>query len=199
MGDPKTMVKRVFSALAVAFVAIACSGITTQQDFVRGTDFSGLRTYDWMPDLEPSRDPRGSNDLVDNRIRSAVESGLQAKGIQKATSGNPDFMVGFHLILQDKTDYHTVNDYYGGGWGYGGMYDRSPGLSTGPAYSTGRATAMQYTEGTLVLDFFDNESKELVWRGVAEGKVQRAKTPQQRQERAEQAVQMIMKHFPPNG
>lgn len=192
------MVKRVSSTLAVAFLASACSGIATNQDFVPGTNFSGLRTYDWMPDQESSRDPRGNNDLVDQRIRSAVESGLQAKGFRKATSGDPDFMVAFHLILQDQTDYQTVNNYYGSGWGVGGMYPRRPGLTTGPVYSTGQTTAIEYTQGTLVLDFFDNGSKELVWRGIAEGKVHEANSPQERQERADLAVEMILKQFPPN-
>jgi hypothetical protein len=125
----KTMVKRVFSALAVAFVSIACSGIATKQDFVPGTYFSGLRTYDWMPGLEPSRDP--------------------LQGTRTSQS-----------------------------------------LSTSSCKTKPITIPSTITMAAVV-------GKELVWRGIAEGKVHEAKTPRERQERADQAVQMIMKQFPP--
>jgi hypothetical protein len=65
--------------------------------------------------------------------------------------------------------------------------------------TTSRTTATTYTMGTLVLDFFDNGSKELVWRGLAEGKIHEANTPQERQERANLAIEKIMDQFPPTG
>lgn len=188
------MLKRTFSLLALALVATACAGITTNQDFVPGTNFSGFQTYGWMPVKDA-----GATDMVNQRIHSAVQSGLAAKGFQEATSGDPDFMVGHHLIMQDKTDYSTVNDYYGAGWGYGGMYPRRYGVAAVPMQSTSRTTEITYTMGTLVLDFFDAESKELVWRGTAEGKIHESNSPQERSDRAFTAVQKIMEQFPPNG
>jgi hypothetical protein len=65
--------------------------------------------------------------------------------------------------------------------------------------TTSRTTEITYTMGTLVLDFFDTASKELVWRGTAEGKIHEGNSPQERSERAFTAVQKIMEQFPPNG
>lgn len=189
------MLKRAFSILAVAFVATACAGITVNNDFIPGTNFSGYKTYGWMPQNENP----GVSEILEQRAHSAIAAGLQAKGFQEATSGDPDFMVGYMLVLQEQTDYQTVNDHYGAGWGYGGMYPRRYGVAAVPMTTTSRTTEINYTMGTIVLDFFDSESKELVWRGTAEGKVHEANTPQERQERVDLAVQKIMEQFPPNG
>ena len=75
---------------------------------------------------------------------------------------------------------------------------RKPGRY-GPAMGTSRTYSVEYTMGTLIIDFFDVGSKELVWRGSAEGKIHESNDPQVRQERANQAVLMILEQFPPRG
>ena len=130
--------------------------------------------------------------LVDQRVRSAVETQMQAKGFQKVDSGEPNFRVGFQLVAEDQVSYETVNSYYGGGWGYRGMYGRG-----GAGMGTSQTYANEYTMGTVVIDFFDVASHELVWRGFAEGKVHETADPQERQERVNVAVQKILEQFPP--
>lgn len=49
-----------------------------------------------------------------------------------------------------------------------------------------------------IIDFFDTGSKELVWRGSAEGKLHETADPAKRQERVNQGVQKILAQFPPN-
>jgi hypothetical protein len=64
---------------------------------------------------------------------------------------------------------------------------------------TSQTYAREYTMGTFVLDFFDVASKELVWRGSAEGKLREYNTPEQKQDRANEVVQKILEQFPPGG
>jgi len=176
---------------------VACSGISVTQDFSPGTDFSRLQSWDFMPSSERTGgDPRADNDIVEQRIRSAIETEMAAKGLQKVTSGDVDFRVGYYLILDDRVDYQTMNTYYGGGrgWRYGGMYG-----AYGPGYGSSHTTAIEYTQGSLVVDFFDVQSKELVWRGSAEGKVHETADPIQKQERASLAIQKILAQFPGGG
>ena len=187
---------KIGSTLLVGLLLSACGGgIAVQQDFIPGTDFSGLRTWDWMP--TPTRatgDRRIDNEFMAGRIRTAIEEGLAAKGFQRVTSGEPNFRVGYQITVSDETDYQTINDYWGPGWGYGGMY--GPGMR-GPMMTTSRTTAQRYSVGTLVLDFFSTASRELVWRGSAEGKLNQTATPDERQKRASAAVNMILDQFPP--
>jgi len=185
---------RIAAILSAALLGSACSGISVNQDFNPATDFSGLRTWDWMAaGNRPSGDPRADNAIVDQRIRSAIEAGMQEKGFTKAQSGEPNFRVGYQVILDDRVDYQTVNDYYGPGWGYRGVY----GGYYGPTMATSQTTARAYTMGTLVIDFFDVGSHELVWRGSAEGKLHESTDPVKKQDRINEAVEKTLAQFPP--
>jgi hypothetical protein len=182
------------AALIAALLASACSGISVNQDWNPATDFSGFRTWDWMPEPNrPSGDPRADSEIVDQRIRGAIEAGLQRKGFSKADAGEPDFRVGYQIVLDDRVDFETVNDYWGSYWGYGGIY----GGYYGPAVGTTRTYSREYTLGTLVLDFFDVASRELVWRGAAQGELRQYTDPVKKQERADLVVRKILDQFPP--
>jgi hypothetical protein len=187
------MMKRMAIAGIAALTAAACSSIQVEQDFAPDTDFSAYQTWDWLPVEAQSRNLRAENPLVDQRIRRAVESELASKGYRQVTSGQPDLMVGYHLIIDEQVDYQTVNDAWGPGWGYGGMY---VGYGAPMASST-RTYTNRFTVGTLILDMFDVEARELVWRGSAEGELQDVRTPEERQERANAAVAEILDGFPP--
>ena len=51
--------------------------------------------------------------------------------------------------------------------------------------------------GTLIIDVFDAAERELVWRGSGEGRVNQARSPEDRQERIDDAVRKILRDFPP--
>lgn len=180
-------------ATAAAFVIAvgACSSIQTTQDFNPAADFSALRTFDWMPDPPGGRgDPRVDNDLIDQRFEIALEEVLEARGFRKISSGQPDFRVAYHLALDEEVDYQTLNT-YGGSWGYRGVYGPRIGVTT--------VQERRYTVGTLIIDIFDVESQELVWRGSGEGRVSDDdRTPQERQARVTEAVRQVLARFPPN-
>ena len=169
-------------------VLAACSGISVNQDFVPGIDFQAYQTYAWMPN---QGETSGSNPMANQRIRSAIEGQLREDGFREITSGEPDFYVGYHLILDEEVDYTTYNDYWGAGWSYRGFY--------GPGMTTSRTTAVRYTVGTLVIDFFDAEERSLAWRGTAEGQIHETSNPRERQARADEAVAKILSQFPPRG
>lgn len=178
------------TVLAAALLVSACAGISVNQDFRPGTDFSALRTWDWMPGASQS----DFDQLANDRVQSAIETQMQAKGFRKVDSGEPDFRVGVQLIAEDHVDYETVNSYYGGGWGTRGVYGRYGG-----AMGTSQTYSREYTTGAIIIDFFDVASRELVWRGSGEGTVHETASPQERQERANTAVQKILEQFPPTG
>jgi len=179
------MKARTAVVVVVAALGAACAGIQVGQDFAPGTSFAGYRTWDWMPTSGGAGHGTADSPMVDQRIRSAVEAALRDKGYQQVTTGEPDLRVGYNLVLDNRTDYQTINDSWGAGWRYG------------PTVS--QTTARHYTVGTLVLDMFDAEAHQLLWRGYAEGEILPTATPQQRQERANKAVAKILKQFPPKG
>lgn len=182
----------MFSALATLAVS-ACGGISVSQDYAPGTDFAAMRTWDWMPNQEETANV-GNNALDAQRLRTAVQGELEARGAVRDTE-NPDFHVGYHLILDEQVDYQTVNSYWGGGWNYG-MYGSMYPMG---GMSTSSTQEIHYTVGTLIIDFFDADERELLWRGVGEGNVTPSQDPVSRQARANDAVRAILAQFPPNG
>ncbi len=183
---------RTFLLLSVLIIALAIgcgSSIDIKHDYDRGRDFSTLKVYDWFqePTIIPgnARTAMVRSGLVVKRIRDAVDSQLSAKGLMKDSS-NPSFLIIKHLGLDDKinvTDwgysYGSYGRYYGGAWG-------------------GRTIDVyQYTEGTLILDFIDPRTKELIWRGVATGTVDRDRPREEREKRLNEAIAKILAKFPP--
>jgi hypothetical protein len=183
-------VRTSLAAAALVLTLSACSGLSTSYDFDPTANFTGYQSWAWM-DMQPN--PQLS-DMQVNRGKSAIEDALTAKGMQRVR-GEPDFWVGFQVILDEEVSYNTVNSYYGGGWGYGGWY--GPGYG-GMTMGTSRTYETRVQVGTLVIDIFDNETKQLVWRGTGESKIQEISDPQERQARLDAAVRKIMETFPPS-
>ncbi len=178
---------RTWGAVALTLGLGACVGIQVNTDYDLEADFTRYRTFAWAEGSGGGDDHRVNNDLMDQRFRRAVESELVSRGMEKATSGQPDVFVGYQIALDDRVDYQTINTYYGGAWGYRGVYGGVVGTQT---------TATEYTVGTLVIDVYDARQRELVWRGSGEGRVSQARNPEESQERINQAVTRIMEEFP---
>jgi hypothetical protein len=119
------------------------------------------------------------------RIKYAVDHQLGANGLRK-TSNNPDFHIATHVGSKDKVRVTT--------WGYG----YAPYGRYGAGYwGSGRVDVHQYEEGSLILDFVDPKSKNLIWRGSVKAQIDRATTPKSRDKLINEAVTKILKNFPP--
>jgi hypothetical protein len=180
-------------ALAIA----ACGGLKVRAEHDRSADFTGLRTYAWMPDSqETPGDPRVDNRDVDERIRAAVDRQLAARGYEHGPAESADFWVTYHAALAGDLETQTVNRSYDAapGWSYGtgrgGRYGWSPGASG--------AYVPQYRKGSLIIDFVAPQTKTLIWRGSAEAKLEISTTPEEQERRLQDAVRRIIEQFPPS-
>jgi hypothetical protein len=185
---------RTVTQLATAGLALAvvgCSGISVTTDYNPAAvpSMHAYQTYTWISGAGEREDPELNNPILIARIETAVDAALQAKGFEKVASG-ADFMVGWHADVDQRTDYTTVNSYYGG-YGWGGWYGGGGGMGTS------RTTAHNWEEGTLVIVVADAKSKELVWHGSATAEVGKADSPENRQNRINGAVEKMFKDFPP--
>ncbi|MHC4104195.1 MAG: DUF4136 domain-containing protein [Planctomycetota bacterium] len=170
-----------FLILSLTAFAISCSSITVQYDYDTKSDFASLHAYDWLPVLEKA----GIDTLTEGRIKRAVNTQLEAKGLEM-TSDNPEFLIAMHVGHEQKINvqewgyaYAPRGRYWGGYWGPGGV------------------DVHQYTEGTLILDFVEPKTKHLIWRGVAKAPIDSVTTPEKREKLINEAVQKIFKKFPP--
>jgi hypothetical protein len=174
--------------VASVLLAAALSGCSTMQittDYDVGMSFGGYKTWAWAAEPRPrSGDPYLDSDLLDKRVRRAVERELPARGYQQIGSG-ADFLVDYHVALENRVQVRAIGSPYGygpGDWelfGAGGIYART------------------YDEGSLILDFVDAKSNELVWRGIARAEVYMSDGPEERERKVNEAVRRILERFPP--
>jgi len=90
--------------------------------------------------------------LVD-RIKSAVNSALAAKGWTEVPSGG-DVEVFAIETTQNQQTLDTFYNGFGGGrrWGFGG------------GFGDATTTVETYKVGTLVVDLFDAKTEKVIWR-----------------------------------
>lgn len=132
-----------------------------ETDYAHGTDFSKYKTYNWVK-LEDSSD---TNQLVDQRITTALEEELAKKGFKK-DENNPDTLVGYQTAITHQTQLNTFSSQMGPGWAYGPRW----GYGWGGGFSSGTSTTTTSTipVGTLTVSMFDPQQKQLIFRGVAQ-------------------------------
>jgi hypothetical protein len=173
-------------SLFILLIAVyGCSSLSVNYDFDQNVEWSKFQTYGWLETPQPSSNPSSplqDTPLLKQRIHNSVDYEMEQRGI--TMSDDPDLLVVYHLGTQEKiqvTDWgYRYSDYY---WGYGGR----------------QIDVHQFTEGSLVIDLIDAETKNLVWRATGTGVVdQEQKSPDEMQSRADKVINKIMESFPPN-
>ena len=184
-------VMSLVSLAALAILLAGCSGTSVQSDYDPGYDFLSLSTYAWAERTREGNDPAVYNDIVESRVKEAVNQALQAKGFREV-SADPSFLVAWHGAISDQHSISTVGTSYGYGWGWYGGWG-GPGMTTSTTYVS------TWQEGTLIVDIVDAAQNKLVWRGSAQGEVDEFENdPERMQEDLNAAVIKMMATFPPS-
>ena len=155
----------VASILAIVAGTSGCAGDPIRSDYDPTADFSQYNTYNFFADAGPEQTNYQS--FFSQYMVTAITHEMESRGYTK--SNDPDLLVNFNAILQEKTKVtQTPAPSYGGGYyGYrGGYYD--PWGGYGMATET---HVSQYTEGTFNIDLVDARAKKLVWEAVGTGKI----------------------------
>ena len=168
---------------------VACAGIETSTNYDPNAvaTLSQYRTYSWLP-APQGQNTRVYNDVVEARVKQAVNQYLQARGY-RLVDQNPDFKVGWHGAIDQKLDIGTMDTYYGYGWG--------PWYSPYSVGAVPQTYVREYEEGTLILDVVDAASNKLVWRGTAQAELSTDASAEDRQKKLNEAVNKIFDEFPP--
>jgi hypothetical protein len=188
----KTWVK-VTGLFAVLVWLAGCTGIPVETDYDPDYKLSLTSSYAWMETpRSAARDPIVDNDLLARRVQRAVDGELAAQGLKLVgVDQNPELLVTYHAGATEKIDIDTTDSFYG----YYGYYPCWHCWGPGPY---GRDVWVRYyTEGTLVIDIVDAKTKKLVWRGTADRRIPKFKSPLERDVFVRDSVAAIFGHFPP--
>ena len=188
----KSFLDRLFVAgIAMpALLLTACaSGPNVRSDYDKSADFGSYSTYAFMDGAGPDGD--GYQSLFTQYMITAITAEMEKRGYTK--SNNPDLLVNFNAVLQEKTKVTSspAPMPMGGYYGYrGGFYDPWGGYG----YAT-QTNVSQYTEGTFNIDLVDAKKKQLVWEGVAVGRITEKKL-ENLQETVQNGVPQFFDKYP---
>jgi uncharacterized protein DUF4136 len=157
---------------------LVCWGRSSAQDvktdYDRNANFVQYKTYSW--EQIKTQDP-----LMVDRIKSAVNGTLAAKGFMEVPSGGDMSIVAMETT-QNQQSLDTFYNNLGGGWRWGGFGDAT-------------TTTETYKVGTLVIDVFDTRTKNLLWRGSASDTL--SNKSEKNIDNLDKGIDKMFKKFPP--
>jgi len=175
-------------ALAIILLAGCSPKITVSFDYDKEADFANYKTYSYFGWAKNS--DKILNRFDQERIEDAVAVELAARGLTFVEEGG-DLTVSLFIVFNQKTGVNAYTNHYGGS-PYGYRY--GPGWGWGYGYSSTTYQEYDYLVGTLVIDVFDHQAKQLIWQGVGSKTVD--EDPNSREENVQRAVKAIMANYP---
>ena len=158
-------------------LAATLSAQQVTYNYDQSANFANYHTYKWV-EIAGAAYP---NQIVDQQIKQAIGGQLNQKGLTPATGDNADLDVGYQIAMSQQKQLNTFGNF--GGWrGMGGM---------------GTITESTINNGTLVVDLYDPNMKQLVWRGQGTKSINPSGNQQKNLNNLNKAVAKIMKNYPP--
>jgi hypothetical protein len=175
------------TALVVVLLAGCSPKITVSYDYDKEADFTKYKTYSYFGWVKGS--DQVLNRFDQERIEDAVAIELAARGLSYVEDGG-ELTVSLFIVFDQKTGVDVYTDHYGSPYGYG----YGPGWGWGYGYSNTTYHEYDYVVGTLIIDVFDHQAKELIWQGVGAKTID--ENPNNREENVQRAVKAIMANYP---
>src|SRR6187402_3088285 len=153
--------------VAASLVLSACAApkIKTRSQTDPNVNLSSYHTYGFVS--EPGTNRSGYSTPITGYFKSAVTREMNARGYTYSEN-SPDLLINFNTNAREQVDIRsTPSMSYGYGYyGYrGGLY------AAGPMYGGTDVSTVRYKQGTANIDVVDAAKKQLVWEGIAEGKI----------------------------
>jgi len=227
--DMQDTLRRAVPMLAgvAAMLAASCAPYRVHTDYDEQVSFSSIRTFAWM-DTTRRDSEAPDNPFLERRVRRAVELVMRERGLTEAQPQRSDVLVTAFVIGPSGRERRpprwsatmcgpSVSIWIGPSYPFGFSRRRVPWLFRSPYWRDPWGDACTYRigfgyvwlplydapgsgiEGTLVIDILDRSSRELLWRGSAEGLFLDPRRGDQDQETIDRVVRDVLSRFPPRG
>lgn len=185
--------------IPIALLLISsCASFNVTNNWDKNVNFKKFKTFSLYP--WDKHNDKVINDYDKQTILNSIKREMERRGYTHVKR-NGDLIVSTFVVLENKTSYQAYTNHYGGYAGYGGGwgYYGSPwayGYGWGPGYYGGTTTItkVKYLEGTLIIDIFELESKQLIWQGIGTGEV--TEDPAVRDRKLPKRISHIFRRYP---
>ena len=186
----------IFAASLTLLLGACASSPEYNYDFNPEHNYKQYQSYRWYDDVFPSKEAEYRQyNASDERVRKYFDHELKAKNIRLVSHNNPDLLINYHISSKENFSSSSFDNYYGKGvHGSAAVGTWGSGFSIG--YSTG-SSVRTYKEGTLVIDILDAEKKQLIWRGITEGRLPKDLDRSKRDAIIHEAAEQMIANFPP--
>jgi len=170
----------LFGLLLCNSLSLFAANIST--DYDHSANFSQYKTYSWLK-------VQAGDSLWTQRVQQDVDAQLAAKGWTKVESNGTASITAFRST-QEQPTMETFYNGLGGGWGWrgrGGFGGGGIGMSTPTTENT--------KVGTTVVDIFDSQTKQLLWRGSESSDL--GNNSEKNAKSLAKDTGNLFKHFPP--
>lgn len=181
-------VAAVLAALLMS--APAASADNVRADWNHQVNFQQFHTYSWGK-------VKVSDPFDANRIKQAIEYELHKKGWQEVQSGGEvtiDVVDHIRNEQEAETYYNGLGGGWGMGWGWGGWGWGGWGWGPG-GFGEAQTKTKTVPEGHMVIDMFDTQKKQLIWRGISQGEVNN--NPNKERQTIYEDIHKLFYSFPP--
>jgi hypothetical protein len=168
--------------LGVALSALAAAPALAQKvntDYNHSINFTQFHTFSFGQ-------VHGSDELFTDRIRTEIARDLTARGWQQVPNGG-DVIVTAIGGMKDQQEYNTFYTGFGPGWGW----RRGWG---GGGFGDTMTTVNEVPVGTLIVDLYEGQSKQLLFRGTATDEL--STKSEKNTAKLDKAIDKIFNKFP---
>ena len=175
----------------VSGTVVMAAKIQTQRDPT--FDFSRLATWSWNPsgagDVKVIMTANSKSEPVKRQyepaLMKAVEDQIAVRGYTPASGAPPDFHVTYYLLVTQGSSAQYMGQFLptNAQWGI-------------PMFAPGTSALTVYPQGTLILDVSVPAPGSMVWRGMAEAKIEIENTEEKRIARLNSVIKELVAKFP---
>ncbi len=195
------MTNRILNRLAMFVVLIAIGTVTVEA--VRKKiltdptfDYSKLSTWNWSPKgagdikiwMTAAPKPEPVKRQWEPVLMKDVEEQLTARGYSRATTGTPDFLVTYMVLVTVGTSAQQMGQFLptNANWGLQPFAPQTSSLE-------------MYPSGMLIVDAAAGTPSVVVWRGMAEAKVETEISESKRADKLQGIIKELIAKFPKKG
>jgi hypothetical protein len=181
-------------AASCALAALLCTGCATQRtadirvNMAPDANLSGYSTFGFPE--QTGTDRGGYSTIVTDYFKSAVKQQMEMRGYRYVDE-NPSLLVNFYANVRERTEVRSQPS----GPAAFGYYGYRYGLyNAWPMYAQ-EVDTVTYPIGTANIDVVDAQQRQLVWEGVAEGRLRESDMENPR-DAISSAVTQLFTRFP---
>ena len=178
---------RLALLMLMALLAGCATGPRISTDTDPSADFARYRSFGFYEPL--AVEAKGYATPSSQRMKAATRREMEARGYVY-DEAKPDLLVNINAYMNERQDVISTPQLQ-----HGVYYNYRYNSYVSTAFWTERTDVYNYSEGTLNIDLVDGMRKQLVWEGIAVGRMANTK-PSARDARIDSTIAEIFAQYP---